>query len=157
MSQEQIKNHIDFLGKFINDIHAFETKILQSIRADYQISAEQSHVISLLAYEKPLTLTEITEFQGVNKAAVSRRIKKLINLDMVKWTSDGPLEDKRYKYITLTEKGRSYVEHSKTVISDLAQTMLSDLSIEEVDHVRQVLEIVDDRLNEYVNNYAQHK
>ena len=39
----------------------------------------------MLEHEKALSLTEITERQGVNKAAVSRRIKKLINARLVQW------------------------------------------------------------------------
>lgn len=44
---------------------------------------EQSNVLRLLSHHQGLSITEITEKQGVNKAAVSRRIKKLIDSGFV--------------------------------------------------------------------------
>lgn len=53
------------------------------MQTEYGISAEQSHVLNMLSIEA-LTVGQITEKQGVNKAAVSRRVKKLLNAELVK-------------------------------------------------------------------------
>ncbi len=48
--------------------------MLKDLQNEYEISLEQSNVLGMLNKE-PLTISEITQRQGVNKAAVSRRIK----------------------------------------------------------------------------------
>lgn len=70
----RIKDHIQFLEKFINNINTLTAQMLKDLQNEYEISLEQSNVLSMLNSE-PLTISEITERQGVNKAAVSRRIK----------------------------------------------------------------------------------
>ena len=74
---KNLRNHIDFMGMFIDDVNTLVAKLLRDLRAEYNISKEQANVILMLENERAMTLTEITEKQGVNKAAVSRRIKKL--------------------------------------------------------------------------------
>lgn len=79
--QPMVKNlssHIEFMGEFIDDVNTLLAKLLKALREEYNVSKEQANVILMLENGKAMTLTEITERQGVNKAAVSRRIKKLI-------------------------------------------------------------------------------
>ena len=65
---------------------------------------EQSNVVRLLSHHQVLSITEITEKQGVNKAAVSRRIKKLIDSGFVALQKPNNNIDQRLKYVALTEK-----------------------------------------------------
>lgn len=69
------KSHIDFMKQFIDDVNTLTAKLFKDIQNEYGISVEQSNVLRLLSNHQALTITEITEKQGVNKAAVSRRIK----------------------------------------------------------------------------------
>ncbi len=80
-----------------------------------------------------MTLTEITERQGVNKAAVSRRIKKLIQAEVVEWVKTEESTDQRLKYITLSEKGKQFNRESKSIINDIVSDMLHDLSDGEIE------------------------
>ncbi|MGX0910993.1 DNA-binding MarR family transcriptional regulator [Staphylococcus caprae] len=79
----RIEDHIVFLEKFINDVNTLTAKLLKDLQNEYGISLEQSNVLSMLKNES-LTVSQITEKQGVNKAAVSRRVKKLLDADLVK-------------------------------------------------------------------------
>lgn len=149
---KNLRNHIDFMGHFLDDTNRLLTQLLKDMRASYNISKEQEEVIMILHNEEALTLSQITERQGVNKAAVSRRIKKLIQAGLVRWEQSEEHTDQRYKYITLTDKGNEYSEKSRNVISDIVGQLLSDLDGEEIDLARTVLEKIDKRLKHYLNN-----
>lgn len=77
---KNLRNHIDFMGQFLDDTNRLLTQLLKDMRASYNISKEQEEVIMILHNEEALTLSQITERQGVNKAAVSRRIKNSFKL-----------------------------------------------------------------------------
>ena len=76
------RNHIEFMKQFIDDTNTLTAKLLKDQQSKYGISMEQSNVLRLLSHHQ-VSITEITEKQGVNKAAVSRRIKKLIDSGFV--------------------------------------------------------------------------
>jgi len=146
---KNLGNHIEFMGEFIDDVNTLLAKLLTALRDEYKISKEQANVILMLEHEKAMTLTEITEKQGVNKAAVSRRIKKLIYAGVVEWDKSNTHTDQRLKYIKLTEKGEKFNRESKSVINEIVSDMLYDLSDDEIEQARYVLEIIDQRLKHF--------
>src|SRR5699024_12517014 len=103
---KNLSSHIDFMGEFINDVNTLLAKLLKELREDYNVSKEQANVILMLENEKTMTLTEITERQGVNKAAVRRRIKKLIQAEVIQWEKEKENKYQKLKYIKLTERGK---------------------------------------------------
>ena len=58
-------------------------------------------------------MSQITEKQGVNKAAVSRRVKKLLDADLVKLEKSDANIDQRLKIVNLSEKGKEYIAKEK--------------------------------------------
>ncbi len=54
--------------------------------------------------KEPLTISEITQRQEVNKAAEADELKKLINAKLVKLDKPNLNIDQRLKFITLTDK-----------------------------------------------------
>lgn len=152
----RIEDHISFLEKFINDVNTLTAKLLKDLQTEYGISAEQSHVLNMLSIEA-LTVGQITEKQGVNKAAVSRRVKKLLNAELVKLEKPDSNTDQRLKIIKLSNKGKKYIKERKAIMSHIASDMTSDFDSKEIEKVRQVLEIIDylillnfDRISERV-------
>ncbi|MBI5974301.1 MarR family winged helix-turn-helix transcriptional regulator [Staphylococcus canis] len=141
-----MNEHIAFMGEFMTNMNTLTTKLLRDLREQYYISNEQSSVLMMLSHKRALTLTEITLRQGVNKAAVSRRVKKLVELDLVKWVNMNYEHDKRLKYIALTEKGKEYVEASRHLVAELATKMLSDIPVDQLVETRQVLEKINQRM-----------
>ncbi|MEJ7430345.1 MarR family transcriptional regulator, partial [Staphylococcus warneri] len=91
-------NHIEFMKHFIDDTNTLTSKLLKDQQVKYGVSTEQSNVLRLLSHHQALSITEITEKQGVNKAAVSRRIKKLIESDFVALQKPNDKIDQRLKY-----------------------------------------------------------
>ncbi|MCS4486095.1 MarR family winged helix-turn-helix transcriptional regulator [Staphylococcus americanisciuri] len=147
MSKNDTMNqHIRFMGEFITNMNALTAGLLRDLRTQYGISNEQSSVLLMLSHEKALTLTEITIRQGVNKAAVSRRVKKLFDLELVQCAYANSDSDKRLKYIELTERGMAYVNDSRSLIADLATEVLSDIPHDEIEETRFVLEKINSRL-----------
>ncbi|MCC3667839.1 MarR family transcriptional regulator, partial [Staphylococcus epidermidis] len=141
----RIEDHISFLEKFINDVNTLTAKLLKDLQTEYGISAEQSHVLNMLSIEA-LTVGQITEKQGVNKAAVSRRVKKLLNAELVKLEKPDSNTDQRLKIIKLSNKGKKYIKERKAIMSHIASDMTSDFDSKEIEKVRQVLEIIDYRI-----------
>lgn len=146
----RIEDHISFLEKFINDVNTLTAKLLKDLQTEYGISAEQSHVLNMLSIEA-LTAGQITEKQGVNKAAVSRRVKKLLNAELVKLEKPDSNTDQRLKIIKLSNKGKKYIKERKAIMSHIASDMTSDFDSKEIEKVRQVLEIIDYRIQSYTS------
>jgi len=146
----RIEDHISFLEKFINDVNTLTAKLLKDLQTEYGISAEQSHVLNMLSIEA-LTVRQITEKQGVNKAAVSRRVKKLLNAELVKLEKPDSNIDQRLKIIKLSNKGKKYIKERKAIMSHIASDMTSDFDSKEIEKVRQVLEIIDHRIQSYTS------
>ena len=146
----RIEDHISFLEKFINDVNTLTAKLLKDLQPEYGISAEQSHVLNMLSIEA-LTVGQITEKQGVNKAAVSRRVKKLLNAELVKLEKPDSNTDQRLKIIKLSNKGKKYIKERKAIMSHIASDMTSDFDSKEIEKVRQVLEIIDYRIQSYTS------
>ena len=146
----RIEDHISFLEKFINDVNTLTAKLLKDLQTEYGISAEQSHVLNMLSIEA-LTVGQITKKQGVNKAAVSRRVKKLLNAELVKLEKPHSNTDQRLKIIKLSNKGKKYIKERKAIMSHIASDMTSDFDSKEIEKVRQVLEIIDYRIQSYTS------
>lgn len=146
----RIEDYISFLEKFINDVNTLTAKLLKDLQTEYGISAEQSHVLNMLSIEA-LTVGQITEKQGVNKAAVSRRVKKLLNAELVKLEKPDSNTDQRLKIIKLSNKGKKYIKERKAIMSHIASDMTSDFDSKEIEKVRQVLEIIDYRIQSYTS------
>ncbi|MEX3447274.1 MarR family transcriptional regulator [Staphylococcus warneri] len=144
----QLEDHIAFLEMFINNVNTLTAKLLKDLQNEYVISVEQSNVLAMLNNES-MTISQITEKQGVNKAAVSRRISKLLDAGLVVLEKPNANIDQRLKFITLSKKGKSYMEKRKTLINDIAMDFTKDFSSEDLDQVRHVLEVINYRMTNY--------
>ncbi|PNZ45239.1 MarR family winged helix-turn-helix transcriptional regulator [Staphylococcus simulans] len=148
---ENIEQHTQFMAMFIEDINTLMASLLEGLRKEYHISIEQSQALFLLDNNKSLTLSEITEKQGVNKAAISRRIKKLINLELVELVKQNENVDQRLKYVILTDNGREYIERTKVIVNDVSTYLLQDISQSQIEETAKNLRIIDQRIKEYIS------
>lgn len=148
---ENIEQHTQFMAMFIEDINTLVANLLEGLRKEYHISIEQSQALFLLDNNKSLTLSEITEKQGVNKAAISRRIKKLINLELVELVKQNENVDQRLKYVKLTNNGREYIERTKVIVNDVSTYLLQDLSQTQIEETAENLKIIDQCIKEYIS------
>ena len=144
----QLEDHIAFLEMFINNVNTLTAKLLKDLQNEYGISVEQSNVLAMLNNES-MKISQITEKQGVNKAAVSRRISKLLDVGLVVLEKPNANIDQRLKSITLSKKGKAYMEKRKTLINDIAMDFTKDFSSEDLDQVRHILEVINYRMTNY--------
>lgn len=144
----QLEDHIAFLEMFINNVNTLTAKLLKDLQNEYGISVEQSNVLAMLNNES-MTISQITEKQGVNKAAVSRRISKLLDAGLVVLEKPNANIDQRLKFIILSKIGKSYMEKRKTLINDIAMDFTKDFSSEDLDQVRHILEVINYRMTNY--------
>ena len=147
------RNHIEFMKQFIDDTNTLTAKLLKDQQSKYGISMEQSNVLRLLSHHQGLSITEITEKQGVNKAAVSRRIKKLIDSGFVALQKSNNNIEQRLKYVALTEKGRKYTEENNKIVSDMVSDMVADLSSKDIEKALSVLYIIDERVKNLIQKF----
>lgn len=144
----QLEDHIAFLEMFINNVNTLTAKLLKDLQNEYGISVEQSNVLAMLNNES-MTISQITEKQGVNKAAVSRRISKLLDVGLVVLEKPNANIDQRLKFITLSKKSKAYMEKRKTLINDIAMDFTKDFSSEDLDQVRHIIEVINYRMTNY--------
>lgn len=143
------KNHIEFMKRFIDDTNTLTAKLLKDQQSKYGISMEQSNVLRLLSHYHALSISEITEKQGVNKAPVSRRIKKLMDSGFVELQKSNDKIDQRLKYVILTAKGRQYTEENNEIVSRIVSDMVEDLSSKDIEKALSVLYVIDERVKNF--------
>ncbi|WP_154835245.1 MarR family winged helix-turn-helix transcriptional regulator [Staphylococcus pasteuri] len=144
----QLEDHIAFLETFINNVNTLTAKLLKDLQNEYGISLEQSNVLTMLSNES-MTISQIKEKQGVNKATVSRRISKLLDAGLVILEKPNANIDQRLKFITLSDNGKSYIKERKALINSIAHDFTNDFSAEDLEQVRHVLDIINHRMTNY--------
>ena len=93
-----------------------------------EYSPEQMQVLKLISKEESMTAGRLALLQGVHKSAISSRLKKLVEKELVVIKPSG---DKREKLIALTDKGLDIVEQSKQILDEYIGSLLSDHVIDQ--------------------------
>ncbi len=88
-----------------------------------EYSPEQIQVLKMIGKEETLTAGRLANLQGVHKSAVSNRLKKLLDRELV---IVKPAADKREKLLALTDQGKAVVEQSNAVLHEYIGMLLSD-------------------------------
>ncbi|HCX9652754.1 TPA: MarR family transcriptional regulator, partial [Staphylococcus aureus] len=50
------------------------------------------------------------------------------------------------------DKGRAYLKERNAIMTDIAQDITNDLNSEDIENVRQVLEVINHRIKTYSNH-----
>jgi len=96
-----------------------------------EYSPEQMQVLNIVAKEGAMTAGRLATLQGVHKSAISSRLKKLQDKELLQVL---PSSDKREKVLDLTDKGREAVEHSNKVIYDyIEKIMINEVDDQEIE------------------------
>jgi DNA-binding MarR family transcriptional regulator len=88
-----------------------------------EYSREQIQVLKLLDKEGGLTSRRLSSLQAVHKSAISSRIKKLLNNQLICIVETN---DKREKLLQLTSTGRDMVRQSNQVLTEYIHQLLKD-------------------------------
>ncbi|MFA8439404.1 MarR family winged helix-turn-helix transcriptional regulator [Pueribacillus sp. YX66] len=90
----------------------------------YEYSPEQIQVLKILSTYGKATSSKIAQLQGVHKSAISSRIKKLEEKSLIMIKPDE--QDRRSKFIFLTEKGERILQLSNEAIYKQFETLILD-------------------------------
>jgi DNA-binding MarR family transcriptional regulator len=93
-----------------------------------EYSREQIQLLKILDKEGGLTSRRLASLQNVHKSAISSRIKKLLNNQLIQIVETN---DKREKLLELTTTGRSIVRESDQVLTAYIHHLLADRIDEE--------------------------
>ena len=96
-----------------------------------EYSPEQIQVMKLIHKEGEITSGRLAILQGVHKSAISNRLKKLKEKELVETKSSG---DKREKIIMLTEQGQAVIKRSDEVLHEyIGKLMSNQVDDQEID------------------------
>jgi DNA-binding MarR family transcriptional regulator len=96
-----------------------------------EYSPEQIQVLKLIHKEGEITSGRLAVLQGVHKSAISNRLKKLKEKELVDTKPSG---DKREKILVLTQLGESVIKRSDEVLHEyIGKLMSNQVDDQEID------------------------
>lgn len=96
-----------------------------------EYSPEQIQLLKLIYKEGEITSGRLAVLQGVHKSAISNRLKKLMEKELINTKPSG---DKREKILVLTSLGEKVVNESDRVLHEyIGKLMSNQVDDEEID------------------------
>ena len=96
-----------------------------------EYSPEQIQMLKLIGKEKQITSARLAVLQAVNKSAISSRIKKLLQKEVIQVVQT---TDRREKLLELTEKGQEIRMELDQVLTDYIEKLMAEnIADEEID------------------------
>jgi DNA-binding MarR family transcriptional regulator len=96
-----------------------------------EYSPEQIQLLKLIYKEGEITSGRLAVLQGVHKSAISNRLKKLMEKELINTKPSG---DKREKILVLTSLGEEVVNESDRVLHEyIGKLMSNQVDDEEID------------------------
>jgi DNA-binding MarR family transcriptional regulator len=98
-----------------------------------EFSPEQIQMLKLISKEKRITSSRLAVLQAVHKSAISSRIKKLLQKEVIRFVQEEQ-QDRREKLIELTEQGEKVLLQSDKVVTGYIEDLLAQhVNDEEID------------------------
>lgn len=116
--------------------------------ADFEIGWGQQFFAEYIYDHPGVSAQEMVKYIRVDKATLTKNIKKLIEIGYV--TSVGDETDKRVRHLYLTPKGELAVKQIKQIHRDFYDTMCSDISAGDIQLTEQIMEQIMENINQKV-------
>lgn len=116
---------------FFLQLHRFHKRYMQrltNILAVHELSNANWSLMQYLANEELATMSQIAKYWDVEKPTVSANVKTLTKRELIQMKQGN---DRREKYISLTEKGEKLYENISPEIIFLQNQLLNNLSGEQ--------------------------
>lgn len=122
-------------------------KLIKTTLADIDVDVTPLHfeILRLLEKESKLHIAEIGEKLHIAKAQMTHLIDKLADLNMVERETD--ITDRRTINVTLTGRGRAFLEEHKNRLVSTAMETMSRLTDEELEDLANTLKKLRDILS----------
>lgn len=88
-----------------------------------EYSPEQLQMLKLISKEGQVTSSRLAVLQAVHKSAISSRIKKLLQKELIRIAET---EDKRIKMLEITDAGSEVLEQSDLALTEYIEKLMSE-------------------------------
>lgn len=133
---------------FFLQMHRFHkryTQHLTNMLAAHELSNANWSLMQFLANEEVATMSQIAKYWDVEKPTVSANVKTLTKRELIQMKQGN---DRREKYISLTEKGEKLYENISPEIKFLQNQLLSNLTDEQQEIFQKALSNMEKILKE---------
>lgn len=137
---------ITFIAQTYNKSIKLIGTLLESKMSDPQVSFDMFMIMHFIkqADGEAITLSSIADAQEVTKSAISRKIGTLLDLGLVEQNNDK--QDRRKKYLKLTQKGIDLYEENDRIFRKMLDVVASkfgkDDFVKTLEHINSILEII---------------
>ena len=133
---------------FFLQLHRFHKRYMQrltSMLAGHELSNANWSLMQYLANEELATMSQIAKYWDVEKPTVSANVKTLTKRELIQLKQGN---DRREKYISLTEKGEKLYENISPEIKFLQDQLLNNLTDEQHELFKKALSDMEKILKE---------
>lgn len=133
---------------FINAIFKISRKTFTTLFSELEkvkIHPGQLPILILLLKQENLTQIEIAKKVCVKASTMAVVLKKMENNGLIEKKMDE--NDRRFFYISLTEKGKEIANNTKKILTELEKKITDSLKTEEKDNLIYCLEKIIDKLD----------
>jgi MarR family transcriptional regulator, organic hydroperoxide resistance regulator len=128
------KQKVKLLIERYEDVYLFATKSISSIISEQvleDLSLEQYSMLRRIHKDGPVRASELVDKLGVNKSAITAKVEKLVNKDLI--IRDRDDKDRRNVYLTTTSEGKFVYEKVEGRIEAFVEEYLAELSHEDLE------------------------
>lgn len=150
------QNLINLFGRLFQQ-RTFMSAVLQSSRFDnhHQPNRGQLRVLQLLLEHDQLTNSDIVEALDIRPSSVSVLVNKLEEAGLIERVAS--TEDKRVMLISLSDKGRNFINTAHDFKNELSEDLFSALSTEEQQQLAGILRKLLGDLDEKMPNWPDEE
>jgi DNA-binding MarR family transcriptional regulator len=136
------------LGRFISILDRLMRMYYDHGLADFEIGWGQQFYAEYIYDHPGATAQEMVEYIRVDKATLTKSIKRLTEIGYVEVVSDEA--DKRVKHLYLTQKGVPAIERIKEIHRDFYKTLCSNIPHQDVLLTEKIMEQMMENINQKV-------
>lgn len=119
---QRIKEAVDLFTEVM--VYGTE-KVIKSVDHPLwkEYSPEQLQMLKLISKEGQVTSSRLAVLQAVHKSAISSRIKKLLQKELIRIAET---DDKRIKMLEITDAGSEVLEQSDLALTEYIEKLMSE-------------------------------
>lgn len=137
----------EYPGKYISILYRRSQVFWAQVLKEYDITLGEYPILITLNQKDGITQEEIAAERGIDKSAITRIVKSLLEKDFIEIKKDK--EDLRCNYIYLTEKGRESWIPIKRGMEEWNNIMSKNIENEEVVKIlSQMVDNIEDYFKE---------
>ncbi len=146
-----MNDHFPNLGRCVSILDRLMKMYYDRGLSDFEIGWGQQFYLEYMYDHPGASAQEMVEYIRVDKATLTKIIRKLMQIGYVEVVSDE--KDKRVRHLYLTEKALPAVKRIKEIHSDFRNTLCSGISEQDVRFTEQTLA----HMMENVNRKVWHR